>query len=104
MIFNLFGSKVMDKGLEDFKAAKNAVLLDVRTKEEYDQFHVQGSVNIPLNNLESIKDVITDKDTQVFVHCQSGVRSARAAHRLKDLGYRYVRDIGGLNTYSGPRY
>lgn len=101
MLFNLFGGKDINKGLEAYKAEDNAVLLDVRTKEEYSQFHIKGSVNIPLQNLERVGELIEDKSTPIFVHCQSGARSARAAHMLKNSGYRRVSDIGGLNTYNG---
>lgn len=101
MLFNLFGGKDINKGLEAYKAEDNAVLLDVRTKEEYSQFHIKGSVNIPLQNLERVGELIEDKSTPIFVHCQSGARSARAAHMLKNFGYRRVSDIGGLNTYNG---
>jgi phage shock protein E len=63
-----------------------ATILDVRTKEEYQQGHIKGSLNIPLqtiqNNLNKIK-----KDKPVITCCASGMRSASAKSILKNAGF-----------------
>ena len=101
MFFDLFAGRDINKGVEEWKNTKGAVLLDVRTKEEYADYHIGGSVNIPLDRLDTIGEVVPDQETPLFVHCLSGGRSARAAAYLKESGYRHVRDIGGINAYRG---
>jgi len=91
----------MDQGVEEFKATEGAVLLDVRTPQEYRGGHVPGSVNVPLQSLGSVAQVVPGKDTPVFVYCQSGGRSSRAASELVSMGYTQVRNIGGIMSYRG---
>lgn len=100
----LFGSlkpKDINEGVKNFLSTENAVLLDVRTPEEYSAGHIEGSRNFPLGNIQQITSLITDKSTPIFVHCQSGARSARAASQLKQMGYTDVNDIGGIMSYRG---
>ena len=97
-IFNLFnrGSK-FSEGIETARKTAGAVLLDVRTKEEYKTGHVPGAVNLPLDSLNSAK---LDKSKPLFVYCLSGARSSRACSYLKDQGYE-TTNIGGISSYSG---
>ncbi len=101
MFFNLFNHTDINKGVEEWKSTSGAVLLDVRTKEEYNDYHIEGSVNIPLDNLNAVNQRIADKNTPIFVHCLSGARSADAARYLKVQGYNSVKNIGGINAYMG---
>lgn len=101
MLFDLFSRKDINKGVEDWRTTDGAVLLDVRTKEEYRDRHIDGSMNIPLGEIERVLDLIKDRDTPIFVHCLSGVRSADASVFLKDEGYSRVTDIGGISSYRG---
>ena len=67
---------------------QGAVLLDVRTSEEYEHDHIPGSVNLPLAWLpRGIGEAVKDKDTVILCHCLSGVRSGTAVSRLKRMGY-----------------
>ncbi len=73
-----------------------AVLVDVRTVDEYATKRIDGSVNIPLDQIS----VITDNyeiDVPIIVHCQSGVRSSKAAEELISMGYETVYDLGGID-------
>ncbi len=70
------------------------LLVDVRTKEEYDEEHIMGAINIPLNEIEST--TILDKESKIVVYCQSGNRSATAAKKLLKQGYLSVYDLGGI--------
>ncbi|WP_066500149.1 rhodanese-like domain-containing protein [Abyssisolibacter fermentans] len=73
------------------------VLLDVRTKEEYDEGHIPNSILLPVDDIrKEAENVITDKDTIIFVYCRSGRRSKNAALELIDLGYTKVYDLGGI--------
>ena len=88
-------------GVEEWKRTPGSVLLDVRTPDEYRQGHIPGSLNVELNGLQSIPDRIPDKNTPLFVHCLSGARSGRAVQALGRMGYRNVKNIGGISRYRG---
>lgn len=74
-----------------------AVIIDVRTKAEYQSGHIRGSINIPLNSLESNLGKIK-KDKPVITCCASGMRSASAKGILKARGYREVYNGGGWHS------
>ena len=99
--FDFFKSIDINSGLEQYRNTDGAVLVDVRTEEEYAEGHIPSSINIPLSNLNSISYKIEDKDTPLFVHCLSGGRSALAVSTLKRNGYSDVMVIGGINGYYG---
>ena len=91
----------LNKGYEEFKATPGAVLLDVRNKNEYEMVHLPGSINLPLNQLKSARNIISHADTPVFVYCVSGARAGKAVKRLTKMGYTDCHNIGGLNGYRG---
>lgn len=91
----------INKGVEEWRNTTNAVLLDVRTVDEYRQGHIDGSLNIPLQDIHSVRNNIPDLDKPIYVHCLSGARSAQATSVLKSMGYTNVTDIGGINSYRG---
>lgn len=101
MFFGLFTRKDMNQGVDEWRKTKGAVLLDVRTEKEYADYHIEGSVNIPLDRLDTANSKIPDKTIPIFIYCLSGARSATAAAYFKRNGYSCVRDIGGINTYRG---
>ncbi len=75
----------------------DAYLIDVRTVEEYNEGHLDSSINIPLDEISSITDVVSDKNSMIIVYCRSGVRSLEAANELLELGYTNIYDMGGIN-------
>lgn len=83
----------------DFKQLRKegAQIVDVRTKAEYQQGHVKGSVNIPLNNLSNHYAKMK-KDTPIITCCASGVRSAQAKHILTSNGFTRVYNGGGWQS------
>jgi rhodanese-related sulfurtransferase len=72
--------------------AIGAIVIDVRTRSEYARGHVEGSMNIPLEELLRSMHRIP-KDKPVITCCASGVRSASAAHSLRD--HRFDAHNGG---------
>ena len=74
----------------------NTVLIDVRTKEEYAEGHIPGSINIELDEIEKIVDIIKDKNSHIYLYCRSGHRSGIALNKVKELGYRDLTNIGGI--------
>lgn len=76
---------------------KGAQIIDVRTKAEYQQGHIKGSINIPLNNLSNHYAKMK-KDAPVITCCASGVRSAQAKHILVSNGFTNVYNGGGWQS------
>ena len=76
---------------------KDRIILDVRTREEYDQGHIPGAILIPDTEIEAkAADLLPDKDQLILVYCRSGRRSKLAAQSLADLGYTNIREFGGI--------
>ena len=92
----------INRGLEEFKNTPGAVLMDVRTAQEYAEGHIPGSINVPLQTIAQVEETVPEMDTPVFVYCLSGARSRRAAVFLEKLGYSEVQNIGGISAYQGP--
>lgn len=78
-----------------------AVVIDVRDKDEFEQKHLDGAVNISRGTLEMrISEVVPDKNAQVICYCAGGNRGALATDTLVRMGYRNACSIaGGLRGY-----
>ncbi len=78
-------------------------ILDVRTKEEYEDGHIKNAICIPVETIsESISETLPDKNQLILVYCRSGNRSKKASQKLADLGYTNVKEFGGINTWEDP--
>ncbi len=99
--FDFFRQPDVNQGVNEYKNTVGALLLDVRTPQEYSQGHIPESKNIPLQTLDKIKDIVENKDTELFVYCHSGARSRQAAAVLGQMGYTKVSNIGGISSYCG---
>ena len=99
--FDLFRQPDINQGVEEYRAVPQAILLDVRTPEEYRGGHVPGSRNLPLQQIEKITSVAEKKETPLFVYCQSGARSRQAVSLLQRMGYENVNNIGGMAASRG---
>jgi phage shock protein E len=91
----------IDQGVKDYNDTEGAVLLDVRSPQEYAGGHIPDSKNVPLQSIANAGSVVKDKNTPLFVYCYSGARSAQAVSALKQMGYANVTNIGGIASYSG---
>lgn len=73
-----------------------AILLDVRSKQEYDEYHLNGAICIPTYELISqIEKIVENKEQTIIVYCQSGGRSKKAINILKKIGYDNIYEIAG---------
>ncbi|MBU5466255.1 rhodanese-like domain-containing protein [Virgibacillus sp. MSJ-26] len=78
---------------------KSVQFIDVRTPGEYKANHRKPFKNIPLSNLPSQVDKL-EKDKEVVVICQSGMRSAKAANMLKKQGFENIYNVkGGMSAW-----
>ena len=79
--------------------AGDAVLIDVREEWEYNQVHIAGAKLIPLRDLRDRLDEVP-ADREVYIYCELGARSARAAEFLQSVGRTRVRNIaGGMSAW-----
>ena len=100
-IFDFLKQPDVHDGLQEFEKTPGAVLLDVRTLQEYREGHIPGSKNVPLQELDKVNSVVENKDAMLYVYCRSGARSRQAVSMLKHMGYPNVHNIGGIAAYSG---
>ena len=96
---------VSPKKAKELMGSENDVfLLDVRTKEEYNESHIKTAHLIPVQELEQNIDRIP-KDRNVVVYCASGKRSARACGILKNKRLKAIYDIeGGIHRWVADGY
>ncbi|KAA6467686.1 MULTISPECIES: rhodanese-like domain-containing protein [Bacillus cereus group] len=88
---------ISGKELKNIVEKKGKQLIDVRTVGEYSGNHMKGFRNSPLNELASKANQL-DKNAEVIVICQSGMRSKQAAKVLKKLGFQHLINVsGGMN-------
>ena len=80
---------------------EHALVLDVRNSAEFATGHIAEARNIPLETLpEQLKSLQKYKTKPVLVHCQAGMRSAKACQLLKQAGFANVGNLkGGLNAW-----
>lgn len=87
----------------NFKDNENAVLLDVRTAEEFGEGHIAGALNIDIFSplfKEEIEKL--DKNKAYYIVCRSGGRSASAAGAMETLGFQQVSNLdGGMMGWMG---
>ncbi len=98
-LFDFIRTADINEGVAEYKKTKGALLLDVRTAEEYRNGHIDGSVNLPLDRIHLIENIVKDKKTPLYVHCYSGSRSGQAVSYLKRMGYTNATNIGGISSY-----
>lgn len=100
-IFDFLKTENINEGISQFEQTNGAVLLDVRTTEEYQSGHIPQSINIPLHEIHTVAEIISNHTIPLFVYCQSGARSSQAVAALSKMGYTEVKNIGGINNYRG---
>jgi len=77
--------------------SEGAMIIDVRSGQEFRSQHLPGAINIPLDGIrEQITSTVQDKGKPVLLHCLSGARSARARSILRQLGYTRVYNLGSF--------
>lgn len=104
VLFNFFQQKRIITSLtqEEFiEGYRKAQLIDVREPNEFESGHILGARNIPLTQLKMrLKEIRPDKP--VYLYCQSGTRSARAAQILYKKDYKQLYQLkGGFKKWTG---
>ena len=100
MILVLCGCNNKEKSVYDIMKENEHIIVDVRTKEEYEELHIKDAINIPYDEIDEYVDL--DKEKIIFVYCRSGRRSEIAFQTLTKLGYK-VYDMGGISEIDLPK-
>ncbi len=92
-----------DIGLEELKQLQNegAIIIDVRSPQEYREGHIDGAISIPEYKIKKeVENRIPDKNQNMVVYCSSGGRSKKTQKQLRKLGYSQVYNLyNGLTNY-----
>ena len=95
-IKNLFGMGTKTNYIELVK--EGAIILDVRSRGEFESGHIKGAINIPVDQLRSNLNKLKDKNKPIITCCASGMRSAAAKSALLASGYTKVFNGGGWSS------
>jgi molybdopterin/thiamine biosynthesis adenylyltransferase/rhodanese-related sulfurtransferase len=89
-------SEIREVSVDEVKAKRPAVVIDVREGDEYNEGYIEGATWIPRGKLElRIEDAVPDRAQEIVLYCAGGNRSALAAKSLKELGYSNVASMAG---------
>ncbi|SFF11915.1 rhodanese-like domain-containing protein [Flavobacterium xueshanense] len=90
--------------VSQFEADENAVILDVRTEDEFNEGFIANAINIDIHRGQDFVTEIEalDKNKNYFVYCRSGIRSAKACEIMNQLGFENAYNlIGGITEWDG---
>ena len=80
----------------------DAIIIDVRSLEEFNSGHISGAILLPLPRLaEEIIYLVPDLERPVILYCRSGNRSGQALDILTNMGYTNVYNLGGILDWTG---
>lgn len=78
----------------------NAKVIDIRDKNEFKKSHINGAVNIGIDEVEKILKLFPNKNEKIIVVCSKGIRSIAVAEELSDMGYKNVYNLmDGYDKY-----
>ncbi len=81
---------------------KKIKIIDVRDFKDYDNYHIEGSLNVPLNLLCDKHYLFLNKNYAYFIICKNGSLSRVATIKLEEVGYNVTNVMGGLDSWIGP--
>ena len=92
----------MNEAVEMMSEETDYIILDVRTKAEYEEKHIPDAICIPNEDIGTEPpDALIDKEQLIFVYCRSGNRSKKASQKLADMGYTNIMEFGGIKDWQG---
>jgi len=94
--------KITSDEAKNIMSTQKAIVVDVRSLEEYNEGHIPNAISVPLETIENEAETkLKNKDDLILVYCRSGRRSREAALRLIEKGYTNVIDFGGIQDWNG---
>ncbi|CAM5224055.1 Rhodanese-related sulfurtransferase OS=Ureibacillus acetophenoni OX=614649 GN=SAMN05877842_103140 PE=3 SV=1 [Ureibacillus acetophenoni] len=94
-----FDQTITNEELAD-RASIGGIILDVREEAEYAFGHIEGSISIPMGELENRLDEL-DKEQEIYVICRTGTRSDLAAQKLAEKDTEVITFLPGMNSWNG---
>lgn len=98
--------KITAEQMLDVLNDESIQLIDVRTELEFDAGNLKNAQNICITNDDfKAKAELLDKNKPVYLYCKSGVRSAKAAEVLREMGFMFIYDMkGGMDEWKEKGY
>ena len=94
--------KITSDEAKNIMSTQKAIVVDVRSLEEYNEGHIPNAISVPLETIENEAETkLKNKNDLILVYCRSGRRSREAALRLIEKGYTNVIDFGGIQDWNG---
>ena len=109
-VFHYLKFKMFKRNIESYdinyeellqKQNKGAYIVDVRSSQEFEEGHLNGAINIPYYEInKNVQEILKDKNREIVLYCEAGIRSKRAYRRLKKLEYEKIFNLyGGLDSW-----
>lgn len=92
------GARASSQDAHDW-VTKGAILLDVRTPQEFAAGHLDGAINVPVDRVADRIASVAKPDQPIVVYCRSGARSGAATRALRARGYGQVLDLGPMSAW-----
>lgn len=98
-INNGFNRYIKEVSIKDVNS-RDWVIVDVRSRREFREGHINGALNIPLPEIKrNIEKYVSNKEKKILVCCSSGIRSKKAIEIMENLGYKELYNLkGGLEN------
>lgn len=93
-----FGAKYDPKKITSEVEKGEAILVDVRTDDEWNNGHAQPAIHLSVDRISKGEVPTTDKQKKLYLYCASGGRSGMATHTLKQKGYN-CENLGGFSGW-----
>ena len=92
----------MEEAADWMEQQSGYLLVDVRTREEFESGHIPGAILLPIEDIREGKvDALTEREQTLLLYCRTGRRAEDAAEILSKMGYRNVCTIGGIFDWPG---
>ena len=92
----------IEEAVNIMQTETNYLIVDVRTKEEYDKKHIKNAILVPIADIREGKlDLLPDKEQILLIYCRTGRRAEDAASLLASRGYTNVYEFGGIVNWTG---
>lgn len=110
-MFKIIKNKILNRNMELYeismheleeKQKNGAVIVDVRSSQEYNEGHINEAINIPYYEIKkNVNNVLKNKNQEIVLYCQTGFRSKQAYKKLIKLEYKNVYNLyGGLDNWN----
>lgn len=78
---------------------QGALLVDVRTPQEFAAGHMNGAINVPVQTINDLTQIATDTNQPIVLYCRSGARASSALRTLQAAGYTQMHNLGAMQNW-----